>query len=390
MGVVEESNSAFASPVVLIPKPDNSIRFCVDYRRLNDITLPDAFPLPRIEDLIDKIGNARFLTKIDLSRGYWQVPMEEESIPKTAFVTPQGQYQWKFMPFGLRNAPGTFQRLVKNVLQKLESFTGAYLDDIIIFSDSWEKHLNHISQVFGRIRNAVLTLKKSKCVFATAEVDYLGHTVGRGKVAPRLAKVETILRFERPKDRKQLRSFLGVAGYFRRFIPHFAQIAACLTNILRKGSKFLWTAEADSAFIDLKSRLASKPILMPPDFSKPFAIAVDASDLAIGANLFQTVDGIEHPVCYYSKRLNSHQQNYATVEKEAFALISAVRVFNIYFGTHPVTVYSDHSPLQFLKKMSNHNQKLLRWSLELQEYNLEILHRPGCKNLIPDILSRPS
>jgi len=181
-----------------------------------------------------------------------------------------------------------------------------------------------------------------------------------------------------------------VAEYFRRFIPHFAQIAACLTNILRKGSKFLWTAEADSAFIDLKSRLASKPILMPPDFSKPFAIAVDASDLAIGANLFQTVDGIEHPVCYYSKRLNSHQQNYATVEKEAFALISAVRVFNIYFGTHPVTVYSDHSPLQFLKKMSNHNQKLLRWSLELQEYNLEILHRPGCKNLIPDILSRPS
>ena len=146
----------------------------------------------------------------------------------------------------------------------------------------------------------------------------------------------------------------------------------------------------DKAFLDLKSRLASKPILRPPDFERPFSVAVDASDVAMGAYLFQTVDNIVHPICYYSKRLNVHQQNYATVEKEAFALLSAVRVFNIYFGSHPVTVYSDHSPLQFLSKMSNHNQKLLRWSLELQQYNLNIVHRPGKENLIPDILSRPS
>jgi len=216
----------------------------------------------------------------------------------------------------------------------------------------------------------------------------LGHTVGLGEVAPRSAKVEAILKFPNPVDRKQLRSFLGIAGYYRKFIPHYAQIAACLTNLLRKGTKFVWTEDTKRAFVDIKSRLASRPILRPPDFSLPFAIAVDASAVAIGANLLQVVDGIEHPICYYSKRLNSHQQNYATIEKEALALVLAVRIFSVYFGAQPVTVYSDHSPLQFLKNMANYNQKLLRWSLELQQYNLSIVHRPGKQNLIPDVLSR--
>lgn len=207
-------------------------------------------------------------------------------------------------------------------------------------------------------------------------------------VAPRAAKVEAILKFPNPVDGKQLRSVLGIAGYYRKFIPHFAQIAACLTNLLRKGSKFTWTEETKQAFVDIKSRLSSRPILRPPDFSLPFAIAVGASAVAIGANLMQVIDGIEHPICYYSKRLNSHQQNYATIEKEAYALILAVRMFSVYFGAHPVTVYTDHSPLQFLKNMANYNQKLLRWSLELQQFNLHIVHRPGKHNLIPDILSR--
>ena len=241
MGVIEESNSPWASPVVLIPKPDGSIRFCVDYRRLNDVTLPDAYPLPRVEDLIDKIGRAKYLTKIDLSRGYWQVPMDEDSVPVSAFVTPHGQFQWKFMPFGLRNAPGTFQRLVRKVLTGLETFTGAYLDDIIIFSETWDDHLKHLELVFKRIRQANLTIKKAKCIFASAEVEYLGHVVGLGKVAPRSAKVDAILKYNRPTDKKQLRAFLGIAGYYRKFIPHFAQIAACLTNLLRKNNKFVWT-----------------------------------------------------------------------------------------------------------------------------------------------------
>ena len=182
------------------------------------------------------------------------------------------------MPFGLRTAPETFQRLVRNVLAGFELFTGAYLDDIIIFSNTWDDHLKHLKLVFDRIPQANLTLKKTKCVFAWAEVKYLGHVVGLGKVAPRSAKVDAILKYNRRTDKKQLRSFLGIAGYYRKFIPHFAQIAACLTNLLRQNKKFVWTDTEEVAFLDLKSRLASRPILKPPDFSLPFALAVDASE----------------------------------------------------------------------------------------------------------------
>jgi hypothetical protein len=390
LGVIENSISPWASPVVLIPKPDGSIRFCIDYRKVNDKTVPDAHPLPRIDDLIDKVGKAKYMTKIDLSRGYWQVPLEEQSIPISAFVTPFGHFQWRYMPFGLRNAPATFQRLVWKILAGLEDFTGAYLDDIIIFSNSWAEHLRHLDIVFSRLQSAGLTLKRAKCVFATAVVDYLGHRIGPGKVQPRELKVQALLNFPRPTNRKQLQSYLGLAGYYRRYIPHFALLSASLTDMLRKGCPFTWTPRAEESFVEIKSRLASRPVLRPPDFSRPFNIGVDASGVAIGAHLFQIYNGVEHPVCYYSKRLTPCQQRYSTVEKEAFALLSAVRSFRVYFGNHPVTVYSDHSPLQFINRMANHNDKLLRYSLELQQYNMRVLHRAGKDNTIPDILSRPS
>jgi hypothetical protein len=389
-GIIEESSSPWAAPIVIIPKPGGSIRFCTDFRRLNNLTVPDAYPMPRIDDLIDKVGGAKYLTKIDLSRGYWQVPMDEASIPISAFVTPQGQFQWRYMPFGLRNAPATFQRLINKVLSGCGLFTAAYLDDILIFSSSWEDHLSHVSKVLERLRSAGLTIKKSKCVFANAEVEFLGHKIGLRSVEPRREKVQALLDFPRPANRKQLRSYLGLAGYYRKFIPHFAQITVCLNQLLRKGARFEWTSETETAFLDLKSRLASRPILRTPDFQLPFCLAVDASDIAIGANLFQVIDGVEHPLCYYSKRLDVHQRHYSTVEKEALALLTATRVFSVYFGSQSVTVYTDHSPLQFINKMANSNQKLLRWSLELQQYNLKIVHRAGKNNLIPDILSRPA
>ena len=294
------------------------------------------------------------------------------------------------MPFGLRNAPATFQRLVQKVLLGLDAFTAAYLDDILIFSQTWQEHISHIKEVLKRIRQAGLTIKAAKCEFATAEVDYLGHTIGLGKVAPRNAKVQALQNFPRPTNKKQLQSFLGLAGYYRKFLPHFAQISNCLTNLLKKGTKFVWDNETEAAFLELKSRLASRPILRPPDFTRPFCIAVDASDVAIGACLFQEIEGIEHPIAYYSKKLNNHQKNYSVVEKEALSLILATRTFSVYLDSKVVTVYSDHSPLQFLHKMANHNQKLLRWALELQQYSLDIKHRPGSRNWIPDILSRPS
>lgn len=390
LGIVEQSDSPWASPIVLVPKPDGSTRLCVDYRRVNALTVPDPFPFPRIEDLVDKVGRAKFLTKVDMTRGYWQVPLDEYSGPISAFVTATGHFQWRFLPFGLRNAPATFSRLVSKLLKGLECFAGAYLDDVIVFSDTWEEHLQHLSEVFSRIRKAGLTLNKKKCEFACAELDYLGHHVGRGKVEPRRQKVEALVSFPRPTSRKQVQSFLGLGGYYRRYIPHFASLSACLSDLLKKGTKFEWDEKAEQAFLDIKSRLASQPVLIAPNFDKPFIIGVDASDKAIGAVLMQESDGLERPVCYLSRKLNSHQKRYAIVEKEAFALLTAVRAFSIYFGSAPTVVYTDHSPLQFMNKMAPHNQKLLRWALELQQYNLDVRHRAGRDNLLPDILSRPS
>jgi hypothetical protein len=272
----------------------------------------------------------------------------------------------------------------------LEAFCGAYLDDVIIFSDTWEEHLEHLKLVFSRIRNAGLTLNKSKSVFACAELDYLGHHVGRGKMEPRQQKVEALLSFPRPTSRKQVQSFLGLGGYYRRYIPHFAALAVLLSDLLKKGTPFKWENHHEQAFLDIKSRLASQPVLIAPNFAEPFLVAVDASDKAIGATLMQERDGLERPVCYMSRKLNEHQKRYAIVEKEALALITAVRAFSVYFGSSPTIVYTDHSPLQFLNRMAPTNQKLLRWCLELQQYNLDVRHRAGKLNLLPDLLSRPS
>jgi len=389
LGIIEESTSPWVSPIVMVPKTDGKLRLCTDFRKVNAVTIPDPFPLPRIEDLIDRIGQAKFLTKLDMTREYWQVPLDDDSVPVSAFVTPFGHFQWRYMPFGLRNAPATFSRLVSKLLLGLESFCAAFLDDIIIFSDSWEEHFRHLRMVFDRIRDAHLTLSPPKCQFAVADVDYLGHHVGLGCIQPRTAKVEAVLAYQPPINRKQLQSFPGIAGYYRKFIPHYAHISAVLSDLLKKGVKYVWTPEAEAAFLDLKSRLATRPILRQPDYSLPFCMAVDASELAIGASLFQIVADVEHPICFYSKKLDCHQKRYSTIEKEALALVLTVRLFSIYFGTQPVKVFTDHSPLQFIQRMANHNQKLLRWSLELQQYNVEICHRAGRDNLMPDLLSRP-
>jgi len=294
------------------------------------------------------------------------------------------------MPFGLRNAPATFSRLVTKLLLGFETFCAAYLDDILIFSESWEEHVKHLRLVFQRIQEAGLTLNPSKCEFAAAELDYLGHHIGLGCIKPRAKKVAALTEFPTPTNRRQLQQFLGLAGYYRKFVPHYADLSAILSDMLKKGAKFVWTVHADRAFLDIKSRLATQPILRPPDFHKPFILSVDASDIATGAVLMQEIDGVEHPIAYFSHKLDVHQRRYSTVEKEALGLVLAVRAFSVYFGANPVRVYTDHSPLQFLKRMANHNQKLLRWNLELQQYNLQITHRPGKDNTIPDLLSRPS
>ena len=294
------------------------------------------------------------------------------------------------MPFGMKNAPATFQRMVNGVIRGLEG-CDAYIDDLVIYSDSWEDHIQLLQKFFSRLRGAHLTVNLSKSEFCRARVKFLGHIVGQGEVAPVVSKVEAILKFPTPVDKREIMRFLGMAGYYRKFCYNFSTIAEPLTTLLQKQKKFVWSTECQHAFEKIKSLLLSAPVLKAPDFKKPFKLQVDASDIGIGAVLLQEGRcSIDHPVCYFSYKFNKHQVNYSTTEKETLALLLALQHFDVYLGTTiaPVEVYTDHNPLVFIEKMKNKNQRLLRWSLAFQEYNLKIRHIKGRDNVIADALSR--
>ncbi|XP_072182256.1 uncharacterized protein [Diadema setosum] len=351
----------YAGPYV-VEKRDGSLRFCTDYRLLNSKTKSDWYPLPRIDDCIDRVGNAKYVSKFDLLKGYWQVPLSERAKELSAFVTPDGFFQYKVMPFGMKNAPATFQRLINTVTSGLVGCE-AYLDDIV-YSHTWEDHLR-VRALFDRLTSANLT--------------------------PVEAKVETILNFPRPQSKRELRRFLGMTGYYRKFCHNFADAATPLTNMLRKDSQFDWSDDCQVAFNRLKAMLASSPVLAAPNFDKQFILMVDASDTGGGGALVQMDDnGVDHPVTYMSRKFNKHQRRYSSVEKETLALVMALRHFDVYLNTtkYPVLVYTDHNPLVFLSRMRNKNGRLTRWALVLQEYNLVIPHVRGKDNVIADALSR--
>ena len=387
---IEPSKSAWASPCILVPKPDGSYRMCTDYRKVNNVTKTDSFPIPRIDDCIDKIGKAKYVTKFDLLKGFWQIPLTNRAKEISAFVTPDGLFQYKVMPFGMKNSPPTFQRLINQLIAGIEGI-GAYIDDVIVYSDSWDDHLRIIRTFFERLTEYTLTVNLVKSEFGHGTLTFLGHVVGQGQVKPVEAKIQSISDFPVPTNKKQLMRFLGMAGYYRKFCDNFSTITAPLTNLLKKKSKFAWSEDCQGAFDRLKFVLRSSPVLQAPDFQRPFKLAVDASDVGAGAVLLQEDrEGVDHPVCYFSKKFNKHQRNYSTVEKECLSLILAIQHFEVYVSSTslPLVVYTDHNPLTFLRKLKNKNQRLLRWSLLLQEYNLEIRHIKGKENVIADALSR--
>ncbi|CAM4684137.1 unnamed protein product [Lepidochelys kempii] len=245
MGVIRPSGSAWASPVVLVPKPDGEIRFCVDYRKLNAVTRPDNFPMPRTDELLEKLGHAQFISTLDLTKGYWQVPLDESAKERSAFITHVGLYEFNVLPLGLQNAPTIFQKLVDGLLVGLGEPAVTYLDDVALFSDSWEEYLEHLWKVFERIREAGLTVKAKKCQIGLNRVTYLGHQVGQGTISPLQAKVDAIQKWLVPKSKKQVQSFLGLAGYYKRFVPQYSQIAAPLTDLTKKKqpNAVQWTEE---------------------------------------------------------------------------------------------------------------------------------------------------
>ncbi|XP_062420777.1 uncharacterized protein LOC134132778 isoform X2 [Pungitius pungitius] len=389
-GFAEPSSSSWSSPCIVEAKPDGSPRFITDFRKVNSVTVRDSYPLPRMEDCIDNLGNAKFVSKLDLLKGYWQVPLTDRAAVVLAFVTPDHFAQYKVMAFGMCNAPATFQRLVNTVLAGVTN-CNAYLDDVIVYTETWEEHLRILEQVFRRLAQANLTLNLSKCEFGKATVTYLGRQVGQGQVRPVEAKISAISGCPAPSTRKALRSFLGMAGYYRVFCRNFSTIAQPLTRLLSPKVEFVWSTDCQIAFCSLKALLCHAPVLTAPDFAKPFKLEVDASGVGAGAVLLQEdAEGIDHPICYFSSKFTKPQLNYSTIEKETLALLLALQHFEVYVGSSslPIVVYTDHNPLVFLSRMYNHNQRLMRWALIVQDYHLEICHKKGSDNIVADALSR--
>lgn len=389
-GIVQKSNSAWAAPIVIVPKKDKSIRLCVDYRGLNQQTIFDPQPMPKLEEIINKLGKAKYISKLDLTKGYWQIPLSEAAQEISAFVTSFGHYQFTVMPFGMTNSAASFVRLMKKVLEGKEEFSDSFIDDILVFSEHFSEHLKHVDSILHSLRMARLTAKPSKCSLGYQETEFLAHVVGNGQVKPTKEKVRAINEIPVPITKKKVRAFIGLTNFYRRFIPDFADIAAPLTDMTAKRApnKVVWTERQEGAFRTLKQKISSYPVLYNPDFEKEFILQTDSSDRGIGAVLIQEVDGERHPILYMSKKLLAREQAYSTVEKECLAIVKSVTSLREYlYGTRFV-VESDHYPLQWLKEMKGKNQRLLRWSLTLQEYNYTVKHVPGKKNTVADVLSR--
>ena len=369
-GILRTSHSPWSSPMVPVKKPDGSVRLCIDYRKLNSVTSSDPYAIPLIEELLDKVGNATYLTKIDLNKGFYQIKMAEADIDKTAFCSPWGKYAFTHMPFGLRNAPATFQRHMTAILSGLEEFTGVYFDDVIVYSQTWKDHLVHLQETLGRLRKHGLTAKPSKCVWGVAELVYLGHTVGHGKLSVPECRVVTLRKFHQPVTKHDLRAFLGTVGYYRRFIKDFATIALPLTDATKKNAptKISWDKGMLSAFSYLCNSLSDHSALVIPNQDDNFLLQTDASGRGIAAVLSVCRGNAELPVGYYSKKLSPAETRYTVTEMECLAVVRGMEHLEVYLLGKEFTMQTDHHALQFLQTSCHLNGRLTRWALHLQAF----------------------
>ncbi|KAG1634211.1 hypothetical protein G6F44_010170 [Rhizopus delemar] len=390
LGVIEPSNSPWAAPVILVKKKNGEYRMVIDYRKLNAVTKKDAYPLPRIDDLLDTLGKAKVFSALDMRAGFHQVPMEEDSKELTAFTTKYGTYHYNTLPMGLVNSPATFQRLIDLCFRPLmNQCLVAYIDDLNVYSLNKHEHLQHLEQVFQCVQIANLKLNPEKCFFFKDHLKFLGYIVTKEGLQTDPSKIQKIVEYPQPKTIKQVRGFLGIASYYRRFIKNFAAIARPLHDQTKTTKKVPWTNETTESFELLKRALTSTPILSRPDFNKPFILITDASKLGLGAILTQLDDnGYEHPVIYASRGLKSTESNYAPTKLECLAVIWAVKLFRPYVLGKKFTIITDHSALNGLLKTPNPTGIIARWITILSEYEFEIKYRPGRVNESADFLSR--
>ncbi|GBG84591.1 hypothetical protein CBR_g38874 [Chara braunii] len=388
-GWIRPSESKFGAPVLLVPKKGGKLRMCIDYRGLNRITRKNAYPLPRIDDMLDAAGGCKLFSKIDLKSGYHQIEVDPSDQHKTAFKTRDGLYEFIVMPFGLINAPSTFQCLMDKVLHhQLNRFVVVYLDDILIFSKTMEEHLKHLEEVLQVLKEAQLHLNLEKSEFWRDSVIYLGHRLSANGLEPEATKVEVIRNWPQPTNVRKLRSFLGLASYYRKFVPKFSVIAHPLSRLTSKNVAYAWCAKCETAFQALKEALVSHPVLHIADPNLTFVVTTDASQFGIGAVLQQDDGDGLHPLEYYSKRMPSHKVATSTYMRELYALREALAHWKHYLLGRHFKVYSDHQTLQWIQTQSELSPTLTRWLRDIDVYSFELKHKKGCYNRVADALSR--
>ena len=388
LGLIQSSTSPWASNPVFVRKRDGQWRFCLDYRLLNAETVFDPFPIPRMDEFLESAGLAIYLSLIDLTKGYWQIALDRDAQLKSSFITSDGQYEFLVMPFGMKNAPATFVRMMTKLTEGLE-FANAYFDDLVVFSSSWEDHMAHLRVILQRLEDAGLTARPVKCRLGFDEVELVGHKVGHGVIKPLKEKGEAVLNFPIPKSKSNVRQFLGLAGFYSKFIPKYSDLVHPLVELTKKSkpNQVCWTSEADAAFNKLKSILVSDLVLAVPDFSDsaaPFVLQCDASNVGLGAVLAQG----DRPVQYLSRKLTPAEANYSTIEKECLCIVWAIDKCKRFLFLRDFVIQSDHKPLQWLHRMKDKNQRLLRWSLALQEVSYKAEYKKGILNSNADALSR--